>query len=278
MRRREAYATSGTRPIVRFFGGFDLDPGACAQEDFVGHGYAKGVPMGGELPPSRGDQSPRFLVAALKDVGSPGHPGLDLERIQIIKGWVDADGQTHERVIDVAGQVNPKASVDPETCAPTGAGRSQLCTVWQDGDFQPEQAAFYYARVLENPSCRWSTLQCQAAGVNPFSPACAQQAEAATGEAQDAGAIGDVYGRCCLDEAEEPFYSPIIQERAWTSPIWYRPEVHERTQPWGFHQREKSLDDELRLMGDPKVADDFRVWAMGLGRLSAEDGRLITGW
>lgn len=229
MRRREAYATSGTRPIVRFFGGFELDPGACAQEDFVGHGYAKGVPMGGELPPSRGDQSPRFLVAALKDVGSPGHPGMDLERIQIIKGWVDADGQTHERVIDVAGQVNRTASVDPETCAPTGAGRSQLCTVWQDGDFQPEQAAFYYARVLENPSCRWSTLQCQAASVNPFSPACAQQAELATETAQDAGAIGDVYGRCCLDEAEEPFYSPIIQERAWTSPIWYRPEVHEGT-------------------------------------------------
>ncbi len=227
MRRREAYATSGTRPVVRFFGGFDLDPEACAQEDFVGHGYAKGVPMGGDLLPSPGGKPPSFLVAALKDAGSPGHSGLDLERIQIIKGWVDADGETHESVIDVAGRVKGSVGVDPETCAPIGAGHGQLCTVWQDADFDPDQPAFYYARVLENPSCRWSTLQCQAAGVNPFSSGCAEQAEAATEVAQDAGAIGDVYGRCCLDEAEEPFYSPIIRERAWTSPIWYRPDLLE---------------------------------------------------
>jgi hypothetical protein len=95
--------------------------------------------------------------------------------------------------------------------------------VWQDPDFDSERPAFYYARVLENPSCRWSTFQCQAAGVNPFASACAEQAAVATEAAQDGGALGDVYGRCCLDEAEEPFYSPTIQERAWTSPIWYRP-------------------------------------------------------
>ncbi len=223
MRRREAYATSGTRPIVRFFGGFDLDPNACAREDLVGHGYAKGVPMGGDLVPGAKGEQPRFLVSALKDAGSPGHEGLDLERIQIVKGWLEADGSTHEAVIDVAGEPGTHASVDPETCAPTGEGRRQLCTVWQDASFDPGQPAFYYARVLENPSCRWSTLACQAAGVNPFSEKCQDQADAATESAQDAGAIGDVYGRCCLDEAEQPFYSPVIQERAWTSPIWYQP-------------------------------------------------------
>lgn len=223
MRRREAYATSGTRPIVRFFGGFDLDPEACAREDFVAHGYAKGVPMGGDLVAPAGAGGPRFLVAALKDAGTPGHPGLDLQRIQLVKGWAGPDGATHERVIDVAGGPGGGAGVDPETCAPTGRGHGQLCTVWEDSDFDPAQSAFYYARVLENPSCRWSTLQCQAAGVNPFAETCEAQAEAATEAAQDAGAIGNVYGRCCLDEAEEPFYSPVIQERAWTSPIWYRP-------------------------------------------------------
>ena len=223
MRRRETYATSGTRPVVRFFGGFDLDLAACSQEDYVGHGYAKGVPMGGDLVGRPDAAAPRFLVAALKDAGSPGHGGLDLQRIQIIKGWVGADGTTHERVVDVAGRADETAGVDPDTCAPLGTGHTQLCAVWQDPDFDSERPAFYYARVLENPSCRWSTFQCQAAGVNPFASACAEQAAVATEAAQDGGALGDVYGRCCLDEAEEPFYSPTIQERAWTSPIWYRP-------------------------------------------------------
>ncbi|MCP4036714.1 MAG: DUF3604 domain-containing protein, partial [bacterium] len=78
-------------------------------------------------------------------------------------------------------------------------------------------------RVLENPTCRWSTLQCQAAGVNPFSQSCSEQAATATAQAVEGGATGDVFGRCCLDPADEPFYSPVIQERAWTSPIWYSP-------------------------------------------------------
>ncbi|MDG2332949.1 MAG: DUF3604 domain-containing protein [Myxococcota bacterium] len=223
MRRRETYATSGTRPVLRFFGGFELDADACQGEDFVAHGYAKGVPMGGDLAQPSGVGNPRFLMAALKDPGSPGRPGLDLQRIQIIKGWVGEDGASREEVIDVAGGPLGVAGVDPETCAPTGRGHGQLCSVWEDPDFDPAEPAFYYARLLENPSCRWSTLQCQAAGVNPFSDACETQADAATAAAQDTGAIGDVYGRCCLDEAEEPFYSPVIQERAWSSPIWYRP-------------------------------------------------------
>jgi hypothetical protein len=223
MRRREAYATSGTRPVVRFFSGFGLEMDACGREDFVAHGYANGVPMGGDLPAPSGQGGPRFLVAALKDPGIPGHPGRGLERIQIVKGWLGADGRPRESVIDVAGAIDPEAGVDPETCAPTGKGHGQLCTVWEDPDFDATQPAFYYARVLESPTCRWSTLQCQAAGVNPFSAACEEQAESASEAARDGSAFGDVYGRCCLKEEQEPFYSPIIRERAWTSPVWYRP-------------------------------------------------------
>ncbi|MCX2974469.1 DUF3604 domain-containing protein [Halieaceae bacterium IMCC8485] len=114
---------------------------------------------------------------------------------------------------------NP-GGVDTESCLPTGTGHKNLCTVWHDPQYNSNESAFYYARVLENPSCRWSTLQCQAAGVNPFAENCAEQAEHQTAKLQGKGAIGDVFGRCCLDPATEPFYSPTIQERAWTSPIW----------------------------------------------------------
>lgn len=220
MRRRETYATSGTRPIVRFFGGPDLDANLCGAPDMVARAYAQGVPMGGELEGLSADRPPRFLVSALKDAGLPDHPGTDLQRVQIVKGWVDAEGETHERVIDVAGDADNDAWVDEETCAPTGEGASSLCAVWQDDAYDPAVPSFYYVRVLENPTCRWSTLQCQAAGVNPFAPSCELRALQATNDARERGAQGDVYGKCCLDPAEEPFYSPVIQERAWTSPIW----------------------------------------------------------
>ena len=223
MRRRETYATSGTRPIVRFFGGFELDAAVCESSDLAAHGYAKGVPMGGTLAVAADASAPRFVVSALKDSGAPRRPGTDLQRVQIVKGWVDAAGTTHEQVFEVAGDPENGATVDPESCARIGKGASKLCTVWSDPDFDPGERAFYYARVLENPTCRWSTLQCQKAGVNPFSPTCRAQAEVATEEAQERGAKGDVYGRCCLDPAEQPFYSPVIQERAWTSPIWLEP-------------------------------------------------------
>jgi hypothetical protein len=224
MRRKEAYATSGTRPIVRVFGGWDFEPELCQAPDAIATGYRTGVAMGGTLGEGPDGGRPRFLVTALKDAGSPGHPGTDLQHIQMIKGWVDADGATHERVFGIAGDPDNGASVDPLSCEPKGRGYSQVCTVWSDPAFDPNERAFYYVRVLENPTCRWSTLQCQAAGVNPFSSNCEAAAEAATAEAQEGSAIGDVYGRCCLEEADEPFYSPTIQERAWTSPIWYGPD------------------------------------------------------
>ena len=221
MRRREAYATSGTRPLVRFFAGNALAEDLCSDPDMISRAYAGGVPMGGEL--RAGETAPRFLVSASKDPGLPGNPGTDLQRLQVIKGWLDDSGTTHERVFDVAGSADNGAWVDSDSCATTGSGAQQLCTVWQDPTFNPHQRAFYYVRVLENPSCRWSTRQCQAAGVNPFADDCADQARRMTEQRQGEGAIGEVYGRCCLDPEAEPFYSPVIQERAWTSPIWINP-------------------------------------------------------
>ena len=221
MRRREAYATSGTRPSVRFFAGTDLAGDLCAAPDMLEQAYASGVPMGGEL--AAGDATPRFLVSAAKDPGVPGNPGQDLQRLQVIKGWLDADGNTQERVFDIAGDADNGAWVDEDSCAPTGAGAAQLCSGWEDPDYTANQRAFYYVRVLENPSCRWSTRQCQAAGVNPFSSSCLTRAEAMNAKLNDEGAIGNVYDRCCLAAEHESFYSPVIQERAWTSPIWINP-------------------------------------------------------
>jgi hypothetical protein len=215
MLRKEVYATSGTRPIVRFFGGFELGPELCARRDGIERAYARGVPMGGDLSSLRRREGarPRFLVSAFKDPGTSDAPGTDLQRIQIVKAWVDSAGATHERVFDVAGDPASQAGVDPATCAPTGAGFSQLCAVWEDASFEPSERALYYARVLENPSCRWSTYACKQVGVDPFSSSCAAQAAAA----------GPGYDACCRNASNDPFIEPTVQERAWTSPIWYGP-------------------------------------------------------
>ena len=223
MRRKETYSTSGTRPIVRFFGGNQLSADLCDKNDMVARAYQGGVPMGSNFQVAvKNGQSitPTFLVNAVKDPGTRRNPGTDLQRVQIIKGWVDSDGETHEKVFDVAGDANTDAGVDPSNCSTTGQGFAQLCAVWQDPEFNDSQNAFYYTRVLENPSCRWSTRQCQTAGVNPFAEDCKSQIEPANARAHARGAQGPVYDKCCLAEADEPFYSPIIQERAWTSPIW----------------------------------------------------------
>ena len=221
MRNKETYATSGTRPVVRFFAGPELPDTLCEQSDPIAAAYQSGVPMGGQLESS--DEPTKVFVSVLKDAGVPGNPGTDLQRVQVVKGWVDADGNTHEKVFEVAGDADNGAWVNEQTCERVGRGAPQLCQVWQDPEFESTQPAFYYARVLENPTCRWTTLQCQAAGVNPFDDNCPQQAQAATEHAIDnLGASGDVYGKCCIDPADDSFYSPVIQERAWTSPIWYK--------------------------------------------------------
>jgi hypothetical protein len=200
MQRREAYGTSGPRPVVRFFGGWSYPADLCERSDFVARGYGEGVPMGGALAPAPAGAAPRFAVQALQDPGSATEPGVPLQRIQIVKGWLE-DGVTHERVIDVAGGPND-ASVDLASCAPKGAGFARLCSVWSDPDFDPEEPAFYYARVLENPSCRWSQHVCAAARVD-----CARP-----------DTIGAGLEGCC-----DPLHRPTVQERAWTSPIWYAP-------------------------------------------------------
>ena len=202
LRRKETYGTSGTRPVVRFFGGWSYPDDLCAGDDLVERGYAEGVPMGGDLPSRPADaKAPVFAVSAMMDPGTRAHPGTPLDRAQVVKGWVDAGGATHERVIDVASGPGG-ASVDTRTCERKGGGARSLCQVWRDPDFDPKARAFYYARVLESPSCRWSQYVCLANGVD-----CADPATVRPG-----------LEPCC-----SPEHDPVVRERAWTSPIWYGP-------------------------------------------------------
>ena len=200
MQRREAYGTSGTRPTVRFFGGYDYADDLCEDPAFVEKGYAGGVPMGGDLAGTADGGAPKLAVWALQDTGTEDAPGTPLQRIQIVKGWVE-DGKVHEKVFDVAGGPND-ASVDLATCERKGAGERQLCSVWTDPEFEADERSFYYARVLENPTCRWSQQLCVEAGID-----CADPASVPAG-----------YAGCCAPE-----HVRTIQERAWTSPIWYAP-------------------------------------------------------
>jgi hypothetical protein len=198
MRRRETYATSGTRPVLRFFAGYDLPADLCGASDFAERGYAGGVPMGGELVAER-HAAPRFAVWALMDPGTPEAPGTPLQRIQIVKGWIEG-GVAQERVHDVAGDPDNGAGIDTSTCTTSGSSFASLCAVWEDPDFEPTKHAFYYARVLENPSCRWSTWLCNAARID------------CSGEPPSG------FEACC-----DPDVPRTIQERAYSSPIWIGP-------------------------------------------------------
>ena len=210
MRRREAYGTSGPRMTVRFFGGWDYPLDLCQEPDFVAQGYRQGVPMGGDLPVIKeSGKKPRFAVSALRDPGGEGAPSHPLERIQIIKGWTQ-DGQSKERVFDVAGSATAQNALDLETCTTSAQGQGQLCTVWEDPDFDPLSPAFYYVRVLEVPSCRWNQYACNARNVD-----CSQND--LTSEESEF---------CCESEAPKQ-----IRERAWTSPIWYSPTTKDSNQP-----------------------------------------------
>jgi hypothetical protein len=199
MKRREAYGTSGTRIVLRLFGGFDLPSGLCGAPDFAQQGYLRGVAMGGELHGAPAGKAPSFAVWALRDPGTPTAPGVPLQRIQIIKGFV-AGGQVKYAIYDAAGGPN-EAAVDLTSCEPRGSGADELCSVWTDPSFDPGQPAFYYARVLENPSCRWHTRACRAAKVS----------------CDDPSSIGPGYENCCAG------YPETQQERAWSSPIFYGP-------------------------------------------------------
>ena len=191
MERKETYATSGPRIKVRMFGGYDYDASLLDDTEMVSKAYASGVPMGGDLAAS--DTSPSFLVWAMRDPRN-----APLQRLQMVKAWHDGSG-AQERVYDIAcsdgGVVDAKtqrcpdngASVDLTDCSISkDVGAPELKTLWQDPDFDPKMSASYYVRVLENPSCRWSTWDALKAGVE-----------------------------------RHPDLQPTLQERAYTSPIWY---------------------------------------------------------
>jgi Protein of unknown function (DUF3604) len=194
MESREAYATSGNRITLRFFAGWDFPEGILKSAEFVSKAYAGGVPMGGNLAgPAKGSSAPEFLVMAQKD-----SLAANLQRVQMVKAWVE-DGKSMELVTDIACSdgLSPDAksgrcpdngaTVDLKTCTPSkGHGDAIISARWRDPHFKPGQSAVYYVRVLENPSCRWTAYDAIRLGIEP--PEGSQ---------------------------------PIIQERAWSSPIWY---------------------------------------------------------
>ncbi|MFK8019298.1 MAG: DUF3604 domain-containing protein [Pseudomonadales bacterium] len=201
MRNKETYGTSGTRIELRFFGGWDYSDSLCDSTDLVAEGYKGGVPMGGDLPErtvtTSNSSGPRFAIAAKRD----SEYGEPLQRVQVIKGWLAEDGSSQEKVFEVAGSVDNGATVNLETCETSGNGRANLCTVWQDPEFDPKQSSYYYTRALENPSCRWSQRICNANQVDCSVPET----------------MGEGLEACCKST-----HRPSIQERAWSSPIWYR--------------------------------------------------------
>jgi len=196
MQRKETYATTGPRMIVRFFGGWEFESADAGSRSPAVIGYTKGVPMGGDLSHAPAGKSPTFLVAALKDP-----IGANLDRVQIVKGWLDAKGETHEKIYDVvwAGDRKPDSksgklppvgdTVDvPNATYTNTIGASELIKVWKDPEFDASQRAFYYVRVLEIPTPRWTAYDAKYFGIK-MAP-------------------------------EVPMKG---QERAYTSPIWYTP-------------------------------------------------------
>ena len=194
-RRKETFATSGSRIKVRFFGGYDIKD-AFNEADPISFAYSKAVTMGSDILQSE-EKVPQFIVWALRDLKR-----APLDRVQIIKGWTELSGKPHEKIYDVAcsngrkpnSETNlcktSKASVDTRNCnISKNYGANELRVVWEDPDFDPDLKAFYYVRVLENPTCRWSTWDAIKSGEKPRS--------------------------------DLPL---TIQERAWSSPIWYIPD------------------------------------------------------
>ena len=196
LKRKEVYATSGDRPIIRVFAGWDFVPADLDRSDFAAHGYAGGVPMGGNLSKVPLGKAPAFMVRALRDP-----EGANLDRIQVIKGWLDKDGVTQERIYDVAVSDGRQIGPDGRCKTPVGStvdvanatytnsiGASFLSAYWKDPQFDPAQHAFYYVRVIQIPTPRWTAYDQKRFGIK-----MADNVPMAT------------------------------QRRAYTSPIWYKP-------------------------------------------------------
>jgi len=192
--RKETFSTSGPHIRVRFFAGYDYEPDILSRSDVLEQAYAGGIPMGGDLL-ADGKRSPSFVVWAARDPDS-----APLQRLQIVKGWIE-NGEPKEEVVDVAcsdgASPSPMdhrcpdngATVDLSTCAVSeDVGASEMGAVWTDPGFDPGERAFYYVRVLENPKCRWSTWDAIRAGTPP-----------------------------------NPELHATLQDRAWSSPIWFKP-------------------------------------------------------
>ena len=201
MKRREVFATTGTRIRVRVFGGFGFAPSDMTRSDFAAHGYKMGVPMGGDLKEAPKGTAVALMIRAVKDPD-----GANLDRVQVIKGWLDAAGKRHEKVYDVAWSDNRKQGSDgkvppvgntvnvKEVTYANSIGAPYLEAYWKDPAFDPAERAFYYVRVLEIPTPRWTTYDAKVFGVKLPNDVPAS-----------------------------------IQERAYTSPIWYTPKTLEAT-------------------------------------------------
>jgi hypothetical protein len=196
MARKEVYATTGNRLQVRVFAGWDFEADEVQRPDFARQGYTRGVPMGGDLRSAPRGESPKFMIRALRDVDGP-----NLDRIQVIKGWLDDDGETHERIFDVAVSDGRTIDSDGRARTPVGStidlsvpsytnsiGEPLMAAYWEDPDFDSDLSAFYYVRVIEIPTPRWTA-----------------------------------YDAVFFDVEMPQGTAMTVQDRAYTSPIWYTP-------------------------------------------------------
>ncbi|MDE0243756.1 MAG: DUF3604 domain-containing protein [Gammaproteobacteria bacterium] len=188
LRRKEVFGTTGTRIEPRLFAGWDFGENACGLDDRAARGYARGIPMGGDLSDGPAGAPPQLFVSAIQDPHA-----AQLQKLQVIKGWIDDDGKARYKIFNVAGHENQEGEVDLQTGAWSGTGSADLCAVFADPEFDPSEASYYYLRAVEVPTLRWNWAQCIALPAEDRPETC---------------------------DTDAP---KTIQEMAWTSPVWYLP-------------------------------------------------------